>query len=370
MCTLYRSGPSRLAVHAVAVLLTALAIASEAGAQTPAQMEYERQQREYRQQLEQQRQEQLRQQQLMNENARRQQQEQSRFNAPVGQSPTPGQATTPQMGSPQPGGQALEQARQTWLKRPPLPPDRNPLLGKWQRPSTGAQNSSDPFASLAALAKGGMCEMLFGGGTFEFRPTKLVGFDKRTSEQELDQVEYRGGGKQVVVLPKTTVRLMVFDFDGPDRINWAGQNCVLVRVGPAPSSASGLSSAQPPNAGADATAATATAKWVQRVNLEAFGGTSIYSDSVTTHRAGDVVQIWELWDFKSAQVIGGKRVLSVKNQFEYDCKGARGRMLFTAGFSEHMGKGKVVDSGNGPMTWQPVAGTYVEELWKVACGKK
>jgi len=34
----------------------------------------------------------------------------------------------------------------------------------------------------------------------------------------------------VVVVPKTTVRLMVFDFDGPDRINWSGQNCVLVRV--------------------------------------------------------------------------------------------------------------------------------------------
>ena len=45
-------------------------------AQTPSQMEYERQQREYWRQQEQQRQEQQRQQQqLMNENARRQQEE-------------------------------------------------------------------------------------------------------------------------------------------------------------------------------------------------------------------------------------------------------------------------------------------------------
>jgi len=42
-----------------------------AWAQTPAQMEYERQQREYSRQQEQQRQEQQRQQQQMNENARR-----------------------------------------------------------------------------------------------------------------------------------------------------------------------------------------------------------------------------------------------------------------------------------------------------------
>ena len=58
-------------------------------AQTPSQMEYERQQREYWRQQEQQRQEQQRQQQLMNENARRQQEESSRLNAPAGQAPAP-----------------------------------------------------------------------------------------------------------------------------------------------------------------------------------------------------------------------------------------------------------------------------------------
>src|SRR3954467_1430556 len=67
-------------------------------AQTPAQMEYERQQREYRLQMERQQQEQQRQQQLMNENARRQQEESRRLNAPSGQSPGPGyQGASPQM---------------------------------------------------------------------------------------------------------------------------------------------------------------------------------------------------------------------------------------------------------------------------------
>jgi hypothetical protein len=67
---------------------------------------------------------------------------------------------------------------------------------------------------------------------FEFRPDALVGIDKRTRRAEpLDQVEYRGGGKQVAVIPKATLKLIVFDFDGPDRIRWQGQNCTLSRVG-------------------------------------------------------------------------------------------------------------------------------------------
>jgi hypothetical protein len=109
------------------------------------------------------------------------------------------------------------------------------------------------------MAKGGLCEVLFGGGVFEFRPDRLVSMDERTREQELDRVEYRGDAKHVVVLPKTTLKLMEFDFEGPDRINWASQKCVLVRVGAASSSASagkpaaGTSAAATPPARAGST---------------------------------------------------------------------------------------------------------------------
>ena len=121
----------------------------------------------------------------------------------------------------------------------------------------------------------------------------------------------------------------------------------------------------------DAIAATAAAKWVELGSLPANGGLDIYSDPVTMRRSGDLVQMWEMWDFKTTQVIAAARVLSVKNQYEYDCKSARRRMLSTAGFSGHMGKGAVVGSGNAPEAWGPVgSGNYMEELWKVACGKK
>ena len=121
----------------------------------------------------------------------------------------------------------------------------------------------------------------------------------------------------------------------------------------------------------DAIAATAAAKWVELGSLPANGGLDIYSDPATMRRSGNLVQMWEMWDFKTTQVIAGARVLSVKNHYEYDCKGARRRMLSTAGFSGHMGNGAVVGSGNRPDPWVPVgSGNYTGELWQVACGKK
>ena len=251
-------------------VLTVIALTAAVGvssAQTPQQMEYERQQREYWRQQEQQRQEQQRLQQLMNENARRQQEESARDARALTpksspDEPTPsrgsGGASRSSGGADPSGAQALSAARAMWEKRPALPPDRNPLLGKWTRPASTRTNSSDPFAALAAMAKGGLCEVLFGGGVFEFRPDRLIGMDERTPPQELDRVEYRGDAKRVVVLPKTTFKLIEFDFEGPDRINWTSQKCVLVRVGAASGSASAakpatVATAATPSARSDST---------------------------------------------------------------------------------------------------------------------
>jgi hypothetical protein len=255
---------SRFAVRVLAAMVLTASV-GVSSAQTPAQLEYERQQREAWRQQEQQRQEQQRQQQIMQDNARRQQEESSRINAPAGQSggSTSG-GTAPGAsqgrGADPTGAQAASAARAMWEKRPALPADRNPLLGKWQRPPSTRPNPSDPFGAVTAMAKGGLCEVLFGGGVFEFRPDRLVGMDERTRETELDRVEYRGDAKRVVVLPKTSLKLIEFDFEGPDRINWASQKCVLVRVGAASSSASaarpaaGAGSATAPTAGSGSSA--------------------------------------------------------------------------------------------------------------------
>ena len=153
---------------------------------------------------------------------------------------------------------AADAARTRWLKQPPLPPDRNPLLGKkWERPASTRGNPNDAFGQLQALAKGGLCEVLFGGGVFEFQKDRLVGMDAHTPPQEMDRVEYRGDARHVVVLPKTTLKLMEFDVDSPDRIHW--QDCVLVRAGAATAADAAPSKVARSNAGATNASANSAA---------------------------------------------------------------------------------------------------------------
>jgi hypothetical protein len=161
-----------------------------------------------------------------------------------------------------------------------LPPDRNPLIGvRWTRPASTPTNAADPFAGLLAMAKGGICDLLFGGGTFEFRTDTLIGFDQRTREQELDRVEYRGDARHVVVIPRTTIRLMEFDVEGPDRINWASQHCVLVRAGAASSGGAAARTA-PGEAEGRATAPAGAAKRSGGVLSLAVSSTSSGSPNV------------------------------------------------------------------------------------------
>jgi Tripartite tricarboxylate transporter family receptor/Surface-adhesin protein E len=86
-----------------------------------------------------------------------------------------------------------------------------------------------------------------------------------------------------------------------------------------------------------------------------------------SHLIGEMVRL-----AAGMNVIGGYRVLSARNQHEYDCNAPRRRMLATTGFSGHMGKGNVVAFDNTPMAWERVtAGDFVEVCyWKIACGKK
>ena len=217
-----------------------------------------------------------------------QEQERQRDQQSQPQSPSPqgGSAMVPGGGAGGAVAAKAEAARRNWQKQPPLPPERNPLLGKWTRPASTRANPNDPFGQLQALAKGGLCEALFGGGVFEFRPDRLVGMDERTREQELDRVEYRGDAKHVVVLPKTTLKLIEFDFDGPDRVHWTGQNCTLVRVSGAPSASAGSAPAQVANA---APAATGSRSGSGGVLTFAVGATSS-SDNVAGRK---------LWVLKS-----------------------------------------------------------------------
>ena len=113
----------------------------------------------------------------------------------------------------------------------------------------------------------------------------------------------------------------------------------------------------------------AAAAW-ERVgdNIDFIG----YADPATIRKVGNMVQMWVLRDYKTAQVFEGGPYMSTREQFEYDCKQERLQLLTVFAHSENLAKGKIVHSESFDYEeWQPVPrGTINQSLWKFACGKR
>jgi len=98
----------------------------------------------------------------------------------------------------------------------------------------------------------------------------------------------------------------------------------------------------------------------------------IYVDKATIRRIGNLVKMWDLTDYKTAQkTVDGKSFLSDKGLSEFDCKEGRKRILAFSLLSGQMGNGKVIyDNSNVRDEWEPILPGSVNEIsWKIACGK-
>jgi hypothetical protein len=215
------------------------------------------------------------------------------------------------------GDMAQAQAvRRTWQQRPPLAPEKNPLLGRWQSLGSGQRTGGAPGLSpeMAQLANAmiggltsGLCDSMLGRGTIEFRPAGLVAIGGDGRERPMYRAEYRGGGSRVVVLPQggTTFTHMIIDFDGADRATVATVGCGLARAGGggrASAAVANTTHSPPPNAQAAAQAGLFGGSWNTRwgggqarldltqIGTEvtgAYGGTS--QGKVTGRIAGSVL---------------------------------------------------------------------------------
>lgn len=112
----------------------------------------------------------------------------------------------------------------------------------------------------------------------------------------------------------------------------------------------------------------AAAEWVQVGSTEI--GT-IFANPATIRKTGNLVKMWRMADFKTADKIGGKQYLSEKTRYEYDCTEDRMRVLDTIFHAGNMGKGAVVHANSSQQQWQSVPPeTFGEALWKFACTKR
>ena len=118
--------------------------------------------------------------------------------------------------------------------------------------------------------------------------------------------------------------------------------------------------------------APAYGEWVEvSVNVET--GEKVYVDPDTIRRKGDIVEMWALYDHKTAQSTVGAAYSSRKVQNEYDCAQEMKRMVNVTEYSGNMASGKVVHM-NSPLfstaRWMPARAGVGEALLKIACGKK
>ena len=99
----------------------------------------------------------------------------------------------------------------------------------------------------------------------------------------------------------------------------------------------------------------------------------VYADLSSIQVSGDKVTMWDMFDKKTdEQNLRGKKYLSSRSQQEFDCKAETSKQLLTAIYTEHLGQGSVVFSGDFREIHSKheslKSGSIIKSLWDTACG--
>jgi len=114
----------------------------------------------------------------------------------------------------------------------------------------------------------------------------------------------------------------------------------------------------------------AYAEWVKVSDSDETGKT-VYVDPATIRRNSNLVKMWQFYDYKTVQTVGGNRFLTAKEQWEFDCAEERGRVVARKEFSGNMGSGTMVFTNSEVGKWAPVIpGSIGQAVWEVACGRQ
>ena len=91
-------------------------------------------------------------------------------------------------------------------------------------------------------------------------------------------------------------------------------------------------------------------------------GLTVYVDRDTIRRKGNLVKMWQLYDYKTVQTVAGDSLLSIQRHNEYDCTEERTRMLAYTWFSSNMGKGRVVYKTADEQQWEAIVPRSIDEV--------
>src|SRR4051812_19401461 len=94
-----------------------------------------------------------------------------------------------------------------------------------------------------------------------------------------------------------------------------------------------------------------------------------YADPATLKKQGVKATMWTLYDYKTPQTAdGGKKYMSIKLHFEFDCKDDRARPLAAISYAEPKAKGaKVAESNTSQPSMRTERDTVNGRLLQYAC---
>ncbi len=116
---------------------------------------------------------------------------------------------------------------------------------------------------------------------------------------------------------------------------------------------------------------TAQAEWVE-VDTSRRVGLTTYADPTTIRKSGNKVEMWVLYDYKTARTNARKPYMSIKGQWRYNCKEEQQQPIYEILLSENMGKGEVIGKAiyKESVKWLPVSPESIGMVyWKFACRK-
>lgn len=116
---------------------------------------------------------------------------------------------------------------------------------------------------------------------------------------------------------------------------------------------------------------SAAAEWTRINSYGVQEGEEVFIKKESINKVGNIATIWTLIDYEDPMFSGGKRKLSTKSWYEYDCQNKQYRTLILYWYSGHKGEGKIVYSELVPENMKPIiSNSVVEKIWKITCGKE
>lgn len=110
----------------------------------------------------------------------------------------------------------------------------------------------------------------------------------------------------------------------------------------------------------------AMAKWVLNISTTN-GEEKIYFDDATIKINGDLVKIWELWDYEIPNILSVGSYKSSVDRREYNCKNETSRIIQSTAYEGRMQTGEIIHTLKTTKFEEIMPNTPLSMMFKSVC---